>query len=223
MEFDKSRVFTTVNADEVKVGSKGYFADNLAELEAVVGEEVEHRFNEILYINPPSNSYRFNVKNTACNYLLFYLVEEPSTEHKEVTASEWDNRPRLMKVWDDDYSEAKERKVIYIASKEDNLSYPVVVLNPAGDIYVGCFKHCAEIDATKEVEKEKSYRPYKNSDEFIADYKKRFCPDCKGIPAIWVKNVADTLKRIFPTLPIDFYALLNNYTYPDGSPCGMEE
>lgn len=32
MEFDKSRVFTALNADEIKVGSKGYFADNLRSL-----------------------------------------------------------------------------------------------------------------------------------------------------------------------------------------------
>ena len=32
MEFDKSRVFTTVNADELKVGSKVIVADNLASL-----------------------------------------------------------------------------------------------------------------------------------------------------------------------------------------------
>ena len=29
MEFDKNRIYTMVNADEVKLGSVGYFADNI--------------------------------------------------------------------------------------------------------------------------------------------------------------------------------------------------
>ena len=32
MEFDKSRVFSAVNADELPIGSKCVFADNLREL-----------------------------------------------------------------------------------------------------------------------------------------------------------------------------------------------
>ena len=233
MEFDKSKVYTVLTADEVKVGSKGYFADNLTDLEAFVAAEDEHCFNEIHHIASPDNAYRFSFKDIVGNYALFYLVEEPEPAPKEVTASEWDNRPRLMKVWDDDF-EPKESKVIYIAS-EENLQYPVVVLSSEGGTpHIAWYEHCAEIAATKEVEKEKSYRPYKNTDELIADYKKRFCPDCKGIPAVWVKNVADTLKQVVAITDngirvlsninlIDYSSLLDTFTYPDGSPCGMEE
>lgn len=40
MEFDKAKVFTVLNADEVKIGSSGYFADNLRSLR-VAAEEVQ--------------------------------------------------------------------------------------------------------------------------------------------------------------------------------------
>ena len=33
MEFDKSRIYTVVNADEIKLGSTGYFADNIYSLQ----------------------------------------------------------------------------------------------------------------------------------------------------------------------------------------------
>ena len=39
MEFDKSKVYTAVNADEVKVGSKGYFADTIAGLKNNIDKE----------------------------------------------------------------------------------------------------------------------------------------------------------------------------------------
>lgn len=39
MEFAKAKIFTALNADEVKVGSKGYFADNLRSLRGAAEEE----------------------------------------------------------------------------------------------------------------------------------------------------------------------------------------
>ena len=230
MKFDKTKVYTAVNADEVKIGSKGYFADTLTDLKARVATESADCFGEILHILFPDSYYCFSFKDTRCNYALFYLVEEPAP--KEVTAEEWDNRPRLMKVWDDDYSESQKRRVVCIVPEEENVAYPVVsISHNITEGHIVCFKHCAEIAATKEVEKEKSYRPYKNADEFIADYKRRFCPDCKGIPAIWVRNVADTLKMVIAMNDecvkvdgkIDYFSLLDTYTYLDGTPCGIEE
>ncbi len=39
MQFDKSRVYTKLNADEVKEGSEGYFADTLNDLKDIVEYE----------------------------------------------------------------------------------------------------------------------------------------------------------------------------------------
>lgn len=74
MEFDKSKVYTTVNADEVKVGSKGYFADTLSELKNCMSNGRNYR--KIKNIANEYNSFRF-LDNEDHVWGLFYLVEEP--------------------------------------------------------------------------------------------------------------------------------------------------
>lgn len=82
MKFDKSKVYTALNADEVKVGSKGYYADCLKDLEERVNSDNKAYYNTLVEINPTSDVYRFK-KGAAftSEYALFYLVEEP--EKKE--------------------------------------------------------------------------------------------------------------------------------------------
>jgi hypothetical protein len=73
MEFDKSRVYTALNADELKVGSKVIFADALEELKVNVKC---NRNNYILkYIQPENSSARFY--DGVYAWHLAYLVEEP--------------------------------------------------------------------------------------------------------------------------------------------------
>lgn len=74
MEFDKSKVYTAVNADEVKVGSKGYFADSLGELRT----QVEPGNTELKCLTVVTNDFnmsRFCTGSSA--FTMFYLVEEP--------------------------------------------------------------------------------------------------------------------------------------------------
>lgn len=73
MEFDKSKIYTAANADEVKIGSKGYFADNLMDLKSVVEEE--YNLSEITTIGGEYFQSRFRTGSGV--YSLFYLVEEP--------------------------------------------------------------------------------------------------------------------------------------------------
>lgn len=234
MEFDINRVFTTVNADEVEVGSKGYFADTYNDLMRQIIEVTDiYELSEVL-----SADCQNRFKTGGLDYSLFYLVEEPKEESEEITAAEWDNRPRIMKVWDDNYSKATKGKVIYIASTDETTLPVITFVSLSGTTagHVVCYKHCAEIAATKEVKAEKSYRPYSNTNEFIADYEKRFCPDCRGIPAIWVKSTADVLRQVVSIKEdgvilagvnsnywIGYSDLLDAYIYPDGAPCGIEE
>lgn len=75
MEFDKSRVFTVLNADEVKIGSSGYFADNLRSLRVAAEEECSGAYGEIEEIMNNSYGCRFRKKN-GDTYTLFYLAEE---------------------------------------------------------------------------------------------------------------------------------------------------
>ena len=79
MEFDKSRVYTAVNADELRVGSKCIFADSLATLKACVETEnprirILEKVEKENYINRFISNDTYN-----CYYMnLAYLVEPPA-------------------------------------------------------------------------------------------------------------------------------------------------
>ena len=78
MDFDKSKVYTALNADEVKVGSKGYFACSLAGLRLEVLDEHANP-RELTDVYNENVDYRFetNDGDNVAVYNLFYLVEEP--------------------------------------------------------------------------------------------------------------------------------------------------
>lgn len=78
MEFDKSRVYTALNADEVKPGSRVIVADDLDTLRKKVEKDTEqYPFDEVNLdkINSDSNPYRFAI--AMVSYMLCYLVKEP--------------------------------------------------------------------------------------------------------------------------------------------------
>lgn len=79
MEFDKSKVYTALNADEVKVGSKGCFADNIDRLKEIVENEIRPFPDVLKKINAGYDIERFMNKN-GTSYVLFYLIEEPKEE-----------------------------------------------------------------------------------------------------------------------------------------------
>ena len=166
MEFDRSKVYTALNADEVKIGSKGYFADNLYELQCVIHNKKDNFFT-IKEILKPDEEFRFLAKNLVGDYdswNLFYLVEEP---------------------------------------------------------------------------KEKKFRPYKDTDEMIEDFKKRYNSyggwsgknNPMYCPLIWVQTACGN-KKLVTNIDNDSVYLqkwvslpefAEAYTYLDGSPCGIEE
>lgn len=81
MEFDKSRVFTAVNADELKVGSKAIVADNLTELKVSI---LTHRLPKVIEsIESEHSSARF-LCDDGFHYSLAYLVEEPEEKGLKV-------------------------------------------------------------------------------------------------------------------------------------------
>lgn len=74
MEFDKSRVYTALNADEVKIGSKVICANNINSLKRKVNDEYE--ITEIKEILLEDNERRFRTKFSGL-WPLVYLVSEP--------------------------------------------------------------------------------------------------------------------------------------------------
>ena len=88
----------------------------------------------------------------------------------------------------------------------------------------------------RKVEKQPTYRPYKNTEEMIEDFKKRFNAKVPpyAMPMIWVKrkdgsNLAKLItgfrdKSIAINTSLwDMSDLFKYCTYLDGSPCGMKE
>lgn len=73
MEFDKSKVYTGLNADELKIGSKVIVADTIDDLKQCV--EHDYETGIITDIMPGYYSDRFNIENR--NYNLAYLISEP--------------------------------------------------------------------------------------------------------------------------------------------------
>lgn len=74
MEFDKSRVYTALNADEVKPGSKVIVADTIYDLRRRVEDNTEQYLEVLKKINSDDCEYRFH---TIGDNALCYLVSEP--------------------------------------------------------------------------------------------------------------------------------------------------
>ena len=85
MEFDKSRVFTALNADELKVGSIVYLHSNLAGLKELVINEPKSLVRKIKTIRSANEEYRFCDEDN-CISPLAYLISEP--EEKKLTEDE---------------------------------------------------------------------------------------------------------------------------------------
>lgn len=82
MEFDKSRVYTALNADKLKVGSKVAVADDLSHLKSFVKTEV---FRTLENVCDEGNTFRF-VANGGLLFSLAYLVSEPEEKIDEEMA-----------------------------------------------------------------------------------------------------------------------------------------
>ena len=76
MELDESRIYTSVNADKIKIGSKGYYSNSLEGLMMEVKNSLGNDYGEIYVIQPRSFNNRFFIKGVG-GFNLFYLVAEP--------------------------------------------------------------------------------------------------------------------------------------------------
>lgn len=82
MKFDKSRVYTAVNADELKVGSKCLFADTLAELRALVQECEGYSKSELREIREDDEVYRLVDKVGHTSALAYLLLSPDEPKYK---------------------------------------------------------------------------------------------------------------------------------------------
>jgi hypothetical protein len=78
MEFDKSRVYTALNADELPIGSKCVFADTIHDLrKKVESDSVQRSVYVLRSICDSSKMERFEEDDNAV-FLLAYLIEPPA-------------------------------------------------------------------------------------------------------------------------------------------------
>lgn len=75
MKFYVDKVFVSLNADDVKIGSKGYCADSLVNLKAAVENEVRLAYGKVTRINDKYCPYRFRIDNIT-DKAFFYLIKE---------------------------------------------------------------------------------------------------------------------------------------------------
>ena len=80
MEFDKSRVFSAVNADELPIGSKVILGNTLSELKEAVEAETEAAIQNLMIIHGENMSFRFTGDKYHSGRLA-YLIE-PQAEQK---------------------------------------------------------------------------------------------------------------------------------------------
>lgn len=75
MEYDKSRVYTGLTADEVKVGSKGYFGDCLVSIKRQLQANLAPE--ELVHVDGENSRDRFIVNRDGnMAYALFYKIED---------------------------------------------------------------------------------------------------------------------------------------------------
>ena len=105
MEFDKSRIYTSLNADELKVGSKVIVANNIDSLKCKVQRTIlnECDIMKVKNILDESNERRFQLtcKGT---YPLAYLVSEP--EEKKLKWTDLKLGDVIRKKYEDGYRSA---------------------------------------------------------------------------------------------------------------------
>lgn len=84
MKFDKSRVFTALNADELKAGDIVFVADSIAGLKDMVENDIAAGSRKIERVGTAEEAYRFHVKcsgQTLC-YNCAYLVERTGQKRR---------------------------------------------------------------------------------------------------------------------------------------------
>lgn len=82
MKFDKTRIYTSANADELKIGSKCIFADTLAELRALVQECEGYSKSELREIREDDEVYRFVDKVGHTSALAYLLLSPDEPKYK---------------------------------------------------------------------------------------------------------------------------------------------
>lgn len=213
MDFDKSRCYSALNADELKPGDKVVVADDLVTLKRCVKDNSP--IDTIRMIGEEDYIYRFGVKDNTATFALAYLVER-----KENCTNCGEGK------WD-----AEHKKILCDPVHYGNGN--VVFRNHEIEV-CRCWKPKTEQKA------EKHYRPFRDIDELIKVWDAKIGTPKWGtdgdltMPHIWVRekgcNKSADLITCYGSKGITvrgegiyFDTLFTMFEFLDGSPCGVEE
>lgn len=93
MEFDKSKVYTALNADELEIGDVVIAADTLYDIKQYV-QKGKH-VCEITSIESSDNTYRFEAIDTV--YALAYLIAKRNDPYKEFKKAQAEGKEVWLK------------------------------------------------------------------------------------------------------------------------------
>lgn len=124
MELDKSRIYTVVNADEVKIGSAGYFADNIYSLQQAVQHNDKECFGKVECIKDIDTGFRFVADNGTC-FSLFYFIKEQEEKKLRPFKNTDDMMTEFCRRSGKLYPATIDPPVIYFKNKESGRSYIV--------------------------------------------------------------------------------------------------
>lgn len=208
MEFDKSRVYTAVNADELDKGDLCFLADNLAALKREVDSGAN--YVQLRYFYPENRIDRFG--NGVASFCLAYLV----CPARNIEA---------FKAW-------KEGLDIEVTPYNPKHSY-IRIENDGEepDWTQGYYRPAVE----KPVEKK--LRPFKDCNELCDFWIQKFVKGGSltdfQMPFIWIKD-KDNKKHLITDFydnavgmgiclcSYSFQELFEKFVFLDGTPCGKE-
>lgn len=219
MDFDKSRVYTAVNADELHEGDLCILADSLRVLKECVKNDIGIR--KPFAIREENESKRFVLEDNnwgnLCYHLAYLVCPARNVEAykawKEGKAVEVSfNGGKTWVLW----KRESDDKIPYREPDWCTADYRLAVEQP----------------------KEKKYRPFKDCKE-LCDFwytKTAVNVPSYAMPLIWVKRKYANCTMLitafnddtFPAISVDsvtytFADLLEEFTFLDGTPCGVEE
>ena len=119
MEFDKSRVYTAVNADELEIGSKVILSDTLSELKKAVEIESKWAIQNLAIIHGEDVVCRFTGDKYHSGYTLAYLIEPP-TEKKYKPFESVEKAMKAIKVHGGWVKDSERNRTLLVHAYENN-------------------------------------------------------------------------------------------------------
>lgn len=222
MMFDRSKVYTALNANELSKGDIVYVANTLERLKCIFYSDSDNNFyvKDVYDISSESNESRIGVIGMDGKIFYFNLAYLICPSYNA----------EAYKAW----HEGKKIEMEYAEPDENESSVWKLFENEEPNWYYFHYRPAQE----KTVEKE--YRPFNSIDELTAEFVKRFqiAPPSYALPLIWVKQ-KDKDERYLITgfvkseqsgqvvkIGNGYFGLgvlFEHYEFLDGSPCGVEK